>query len=82
MYFSPFFLTPVLTKERQTPAAHDLNVSDSFTFPLHVSRFPHSFPGGHTDPKLTPTPAAKTSPENPNTCPIPKRVPRSCPNYK
>jgi len=35
IYFSLFpLLIPVLTKERQTPVAHGLHVSDSFTLPL------------------------------------------------
>jgi len=37
--FLPFpFPTPVLRKERQTPVAHGLHVSESFTLPLHLSR--------------------------------------------
>jgi len=54
----------------------------TLTLPLHFSRFPYSFPGGYTDPKLTRIPAAEMFPESPNTCPMPNRVPRSYPNNK
>jgi len=78
-------LTPGLTKERRTPAAHSLraygiHVSGSFTLALHHSRLSLSFPGGCTVPKLSRTPAFEMPTRNTNICPKTKRVPRSYPN--